>query len=76
MKCIECNYTIEKQHKHGVTSHCSIEPTLMDVTYHIIKNSYNTLCPFVCKRCQSKDLDYDLLTTDSIKKHIEEYNRR
>ena len=32
MHCYECPYTSKVQRKYGVTTHCNLEPTNMDVT--------------------------------------------
>ena len=33
-KCSKCPYTTEVTRKFGVTKHCNLEPTQMDVTYY------------------------------------------
>ena len=41
MYCYECPYTSKVQRKYGVTTHCNLEPTNMDVTFHVIKKDNN-----------------------------------
>lgn len=58
MHCYECPYTSKVQRKYGVTTHCNLEPTNMDVTFHIMKKDNNKLCPFVCKGTRFPGVDY------------------
>ena len=42
MHCYECPYTSKVQRKYGVTTHCNLEPTNMDVTFHVMKKDKST----------------------------------
>lgn len=72
MHCWECHYTNKVQRKYGVTTHCNLEPTNMDVTYHVDEKSNNILCPFVCKGTRYRGVNYDKYIDENIKKWIEE----
>lgn len=37
MHCYECPYTSKIQRKYGVTTHCNLEPTNMDVSFYVRK---------------------------------------
>lgn len=72
MHCWECPYTNKVQRKYGVTTHCNLEPTNMDVTYHVDEKSNNTLCPFVCKGTRFSGINYNKYIDENIEKWIEE----
>lgn len=72
MHCWECPYTNKVQRKYGETTHCNLEPTNMDVTYHVNKKDNNILCPFVCKGTRHSGVNYDKYIDENIEKWIEE----
>ena len=72
MHCYECPYTSKVQRKYGVTTHCNLEPTNMDVTFHIMKKDNNKLCPFVCKGTRFPGVDYSKYIDDKIALWIKE----
>lgn len=72
MHCWECPYTNQIQRKYGVTTHCNLEPTNMDVSFNARHQKNNTLCPFVCKRTRFEGVNYDKYIDEKIEKWIEE----
>lgn len=65
MLCNDCKYTYQVQRKYGVTTHCTLEPTNMDVTYCVHKNEENELCPIIHKG--TRRLDFDEIYKEQIK---------
>lgn len=68
-KCSKCPYTTEVIRKFGVTKHCNLEPTQMDVTYYCSpkhSDEENMLCPFVNERTRFPGVDYRKYETDEI----------
>ena len=72
MHCWECPYTSEIYRKFGMTTHCNLEPTNMDVSYNVETKKNNTLCPFVCKGTKFDGVNYDKYIDENIAKWIEE----
>ena len=72
MHCYECPYTSKVQRKYGVTTHCNLEPTNMDVTFHVIKKDNNRLCPFICKGTRFPGVDYSKYIDEKIALWIKE----
>ena len=72
MHCWECPYTNKVQRKYGETTHCNLEPTNMDVTYHVRKKDKNLLCPFVYSGTRYSGVNYDKYIDENIEKWIEE----
>lgn len=72
MHCYECPYTSKVQRKYGVTTHCNLEPTNMDVTFHVMEKDNNKLCPFVCKGARFPGVDYNKYIDDKIALWIKE----
>lgn len=62
MHCWECSYTNKVKRKHGITTHCNLEPTGMDVTYNISHKVKNTLCPFICSGTRYSGVNYGKYT--------------
>lgn len=72
MHCYECSYTSKVQRKYGVTTHCNLEPTHMDVTIHVMEKTNNTLCPFVCMGTRFSGINYEKYIDDKIAQWIGE----
>ena len=72
MHCWECPYTNKVQRKYGVTTHCNLEPTNMDVSFSVSHKRNNRLCPFVCKGTRFEGINYDKYIDENIAKWIEE----
>lgn len=47
MNCKDCKDTYKVQRKHGVTTHCNLEPTHMDVSYYCLPghSGSSAFCP-------------------------------
>ena len=71
MHCWECPYTSEIYRKFGMTTHCNLEPTNMDVSYNVETKKNNTLCPFVYKGTRFDGVNYDKYIDENIAKWIE-----
>ena len=76
MKCYKCPYTEKIQRKFGVTTHCNLEPTHMDVSYHVDKKSNNLLCPFICNGSRFEGVDYSKYINNEIAAWIDDYLSR
>lgn len=66
-ECWRCPHTEKVQRKFGITTHCSLKPTYMDVSYFChekYKNEENSLCPFVCKETRFSGVDYRKYETE------------
>lgn len=72
MHCWECPYANKTLRKYGVTTYCNLEPTNMDVSYHVRKKENNKLCPFVCEATKYQNINYDKYVDENIAKWIEE----
>ena len=51
--CWNCPHIEKIQRKFGVTTHCLLEPTHMDVSYYCYdkyKDEENTFCPLLKKK--------------------------
>jgi hypothetical protein len=72
MHCWECPYTNKIQRKYGVTTHCNLEPTNMDVSFNVSLKRNNTLCPFVCNGTRFSGVNYDKYIDENITKWMEE----
>jgi hypothetical protein len=72
MHCWECPYTERIQRKFGITTHCNLEPTHIDVSYHVQKQSNNTLCPFVCEGTKIPGVDYNKYIDANVEKWMKE----
>lgn len=72
MHCWECPYTSKVQRKYGVTTHCNLEPTNMNVSFNANHRRNNTLCPFVCNGTRFEVVNYDKYIDENIAKWIEE----
>lgn len=60
-ECWRCSYTGKIQRKFGITTHCNLEPTHMDVSYYCnekYKDEENSLCPFINPRTRFAGIDY------------------
>lgn len=60
-ECYRCPYTTKVERKFGVTTHCNLGITEMDVTYYCAdrhKDENNSLCPFVCSGTRFPGVDY------------------
>lgn len=71
-ECYRCPYTTKVERKYGVTTHCNLEPTNMDVTYYCTdrhKDKTNSLCPFVCSGTRFPGVDYTKYETDFLSVH-------
>lgn len=75
MHCYECPYTSKVQRKYGVTTHCNLEPTNMDVTFHVMKKDNNKLCPFVCKSTRFLGVNYEKYIDDKMALWIKKNNK-
>ena len=64
------------QRKYGVTTHCNLEPTNMDVSYYIETEKRNTLCPFVCKGTRFDGVNYNKYINCNIANWIMEYDEK
>ena len=73
MFCYDCPYTTKIQRKYGITTHCNLEPTNMDVTYHIEKEDKNILCPFICEGTRYPDINYDKYIDDKVAKWLSDF---
>lgn len=73
MFCYECPYTTKYKRKYGVTTHCNLEPTNMDVTYHVEQKDKNILCPFICKETRYPNIDYNKYIDDKIAKWLSDF---
>ena len=73
MYCYKCPYTTKIQRKYGITTHCNLEPTHMDVTYCSETKERNTLCPFICKGTRFVGVNYDKYIDCNIANWIMEY---
>lgn len=66
-ECYRCPYTEKVQRKFGITTHCNLEPTHMDVSYFCYekyKDEENNLCPFVYKGTRFPGVDYRKYETE------------
>ena len=69
-ECYRCPYTDKVQRKFGVTTHCKLEPTNMDVSFYCHerhKDRENTLCPFICSGTRFSGVDYHKYETEFLK---------
>lgn len=76
MYCYKCPYIMKIQRKYGVTTHCNLEPTNMDVSYYIETEKRNTLCPFVCKGTRFDGVNYNKYINCNIANWIMEYDEK
>lgn len=66
-ECYRCPYTTKIPRKYGVTTHCNLEPTNMDVSYFCRdkhKDEDNALCSFVNPSTRFPGVDYRKYETE------------
>lgn len=68
-KCSKCPYATEVTRTFGVTKHCNLAASQMDVTYYCSpkhSDEENMLCPFVNEHTRFPGVDYGKYETDEI----------
>lgn len=68
-ECCRCPYTTEIQRKFGVTTHCNLEPTFMDVSYYCSekhRDEWNPLCPFENPEMRFRGVNYTKYETENL----------
>lgn len=73
MKCWKCPYTHKIERRYGVTVHCNLEPTEMDITYHVHRKTNNILCPFINEHTRYSSINYDKYVDENVEEWIDEY---